>query len=129
MKLRLLIFVGDTMHRPVKWRNLTYDEFVKLAHATHKHTYDYSLVEFTDIGDMVKIICPIHGEFSQRVVYHLTKAGCTTCSNLQRAETVRKLCQARKELKSQAATNTLGLSKMSHLINTAWKSSTKGYAQ
>jgi hypothetical protein len=113
------------MHKPVKWRNLTYEGFVQLADDFHGKKYDYSLVSFTDIGDMVTIKCPDHGEFQQRVVYHLTKAGCTFCSNLKRAETVRALCKQRRELKAKALESDLGLSKTSHLINVAWKASTR----
>jgi len=114
------------MHKPVKWRNLTYEGFVELANKFHGDKYDYSKVAFTDIGDMVTIKCPDHGEFQQRVVYHLTKAGCSFCSNLQRAETVKANCRAKRELKVKAQESNLGLSKTSHLINTAWRVSTKG---
>ena len=108
------------MRKPVKWRNLPLAGFIQLANEFHKKKYDYSLVSFTDIGDKVTIICPIHGEFTQKVVYHLTRAGCSFCSNEQRAKTVKAICQSRQELKSEKTENTLGLGEVSHLINTAW---------
>lgn len=117
------------MHKPKKWRNLTVVGFIELADDFHKKKYDYSLVNFTDIGDKVVIICPIHGEFTQRVIYHLTKAGCTFCSNEQRAKTVKAIRQSQRELKPERTQNTLGLSEISHLINTAWNVSTKDVAK
>lgn len=45
----------------------------------HKDRYDYSLVEYTGSLSPVKIICPIHGEFEQKAVDHLSGYGCKQC--------------------------------------------------
>lgn len=47
----------------------------------HNYFYDYSLVhDFLTNKDKVKIICPKHGVFEQRVNNHYVK-GCKVCKN------------------------------------------------
>jgi hypothetical protein len=45
----------------------------------HDGKYDYSLVFFNNIKDSIKIICPEHGLFEQRVDIHLKGEGCKKC--------------------------------------------------
>ena len=66
---------------------LTKDEFVQKATKIHKGKYDYSLTSFSILNDIIKIICPIHGEFSMRVSQHLSGHGCQRCGGSGRYST------------------------------------------
>ena len=56
------------------------NNWLKLANSIHNNKYDYSLVNYTNLMDKVKIICPIHGEFEQRMYCHIHKSqGCPKC--------------------------------------------------
>lgn len=57
------------------------EEFITLSNGKHKNKYDYSLVEYNNIIDKIKIICPIHGVFIQQAFCHLRRGnGCKVCS-------------------------------------------------
>ena len=45
----------------------------------HGDKYDYSLVEYHDAKTKIKIICPEHGIFEQRLDHHLNGSGCPKC--------------------------------------------------
>ena len=45
----------------------------------HNNKYDYSLSEFKNMHDKIKIICPIHGAFEQNLYTHLNNSGCQKC--------------------------------------------------
>jgi len=60
-------------------KSLTKDEFIKKSRDSHGNKYDYSLVEFDNTNDYIKIICPIHGIFEKRCYTHY-KCGCPMCS-------------------------------------------------
>lgn len=48
----------------------------------HKVKYDYSLfTEYKNQRDKIKIICPIHGEFEQKITKHLSGQGCPKCAH------------------------------------------------
>ncbi len=51
------------------------------AKQIHDNKYDYSLVEYIKKKNKIKIICPIHGEFEQRVENHLYGQGCPKCKH------------------------------------------------
>lgn len=54
--------------------------FIQKARWVHGDKYDYSKVEYADQKSPVVIICPLHGEFYQKPVYHLSrKCGCSSC--------------------------------------------------
>ena len=58
---------------------MTKDEFVKRAEEKHGQKYDYSNIENfkkTNRETKVRITCPVHGEFEQRLFSHLSGAGC-----------------------------------------------------
>ena len=58
----------------------TQEQFIKKANLKHNNKYDYSLVNFIDYKTKVTIICPLHGNFSQRPVNHINQcAGCFKC--------------------------------------------------
>jgi hypothetical protein len=56
-------------------------EFIEKSKIKHNDKYDYSLVEYKGSKNKVKIICPIHGEFEQQPVEHISGRGCRGCSN------------------------------------------------
>ncbi len=55
--------------------------FIKKAIKIHGIKYDYSKVIYTTNSKQVIIICPEHGEFSQRASDHLTGYGCRKCTS------------------------------------------------
>lgn len=57
----------------------TTETFIEKAREIHGDTYDYSLLEYKGIFDIVKIICPIHGVFEQVAHNHLNGNGCPIC--------------------------------------------------
>lgn len=78
------------MDRKNNWRNdhITVEEFITRARAKHGDKYDYSLIkEIPNNHSTVIIICPIHGQFEQRVDVHLRGFGCKKCSGCQRYTT------------------------------------------
>jgi hypothetical protein len=58
---------------------LTKEDFLRDAIAHHGSKYDYSLVEYINNSTKVKIICPVHGEFTQRPQEHKKGFGCKYC--------------------------------------------------
>lgn len=60
-------------------KKLTTEEFIEKARKIHKNKYDYSKTNYTYSRDYVDIICPKHGEFSQRANCHLSGQGCPMC--------------------------------------------------
>lgn len=58
---------------------LTTSEFIERSSLKHNNKYDYSKTVYKDVYSKLKIICPVHGEFRQKPIYHLHGAGCTQC--------------------------------------------------
>ena len=66
-----------------KWNTkLLVKEFIKI----HLDTFNYSLVNFTNIKNKVKIICKEHGIFEQNIHKHLKGQGCKFCASLSKGE-------------------------------------------
>ena len=66
---------------------LTTDKFVEKAECIHKEKYDYSVTNCNGYRSIVKIVCPIHGEFEQTAENHLAGKGCPKCGVIEsRAE-------------------------------------------
>jgi Zn finger protein HypA/HybF involved in hydrogenase expression len=61
-------------------------KFVKV----HGEKYDYSKSQYKSDGKNIIIICPIHGEFEQKVNIHLLGSGCPKCGNIKKSEKNRK---------------------------------------
>jgi hypothetical protein len=55
--------------------------FIEKSNNTHDFKYDYSLTNYNNLKEKVKIICPKHGEFTQIAYNHLIGFGCNLCSN------------------------------------------------
>lgn len=67
------------------FKSLDKEDFIKDALITHNSYYDYSKVEdFNDTHEQVTIICPIHGEFKQKIYSHRYGSGCEKCSYVER---------------------------------------------
>lgn len=47
----------------------------------HGDKYDYQLVEYKNTTEPIKIICPIHGVFTQKPIAHKQGRGCPSCAN------------------------------------------------
>ena len=58
----------------------TSEEFIEKAKTIHGDKYDYSKVKYIDSKTAICVICPKHGEFWQKPVYHLQKNGCPKCN-------------------------------------------------
>ena len=64
---------------------LTTDKFIEKSIEIHGNKYDYSKVVFKNLTSPVNIICPEHGDFSQRPYEHIKqKSGCPICANKNR---------------------------------------------
>lgn len=63
---------------------LTTEEFVARAREVHGDRYDYSKVEYINLVTKVTIICPEHGEFTQKPSVHLDGCGCPNCANIKK---------------------------------------------
>lgn len=57
------------------------DKFIQDAISVHGDLFDYSLVEYKNNKQPIKIICPIHGVFEQIPEIHLNGFGCPKCGN------------------------------------------------
>ena len=57
----------------------TQEQFLQKSIDKHGKKYDYSLVNYINAKTKVKIICPIHGEFSQQPNNHVFGQGCIWC--------------------------------------------------
>ena len=69
---------------------LTLETFIEKANKVHDNFYDYSLIkEFINSKDKVKIICPIHGEFQQRIDIHLFGQGCPECGLIKQTQNIK----------------------------------------
>jgi very-short-patch-repair endonuclease len=53
--------------------------FINRAVIIHDNKYDYSNMNYIDANTKIKIVCPIHGEFSQEPSSHLKGYGCIKC--------------------------------------------------
>ena len=59
---------------------LTTESFIDKAKLVHGEKYHYDTVVFSKTKEKVLIVCPKHGEFSQRADVHLAGHGCPKCS-------------------------------------------------
>ena len=65
-------------------KKITLNDFIEKSKKLHGNKYDYSLVEFDNITSYIKIICPIHGVFEQKVRNHLKGYGCLKCGGTEK---------------------------------------------
>lgn len=67
----------------------TTNDFITKARQIHGDKYDYSLTEYAKAYLPIRIICPIHGEFTQKPRTHLLGCGCPTCGSITKAKNKR----------------------------------------
>ena len=60
----------------------------------HNNKYDYSKVKYTGCSENIEIMCPIHGTFFQKAIYH-QKHGCPKCGNVYRKNTTDFMSEAK----------------------------------
>jgi very-short-patch-repair endonuclease len=60
-------------------KQLTKTEIIEKFKNIHNNKYDYSLVEYVNNKNNIKIICPKHGIFEQTPQSHLSGKGCQIC--------------------------------------------------
>ena len=66
-----------------KYLTSTIDEFIKKAKLKHDDKYDYSLVDYKNSFNNIKIICNnCKKMFEQIPSNHLKGHGCSNCSNI-----------------------------------------------
>lgn len=63
-------------------------DFILSSNMKHNNKYNYSLVDIKEIknDDKTTIICPIHGQFKQKVSSHLNGCGCPKCGGSERMD-------------------------------------------
>jgi len=59
----------------------TTEQFIIDAIAVHGDSYDYTNSEYIRAGSPITIICPEHGEFTQRASNHTRGVGCPKCGD------------------------------------------------
>jgi hypothetical protein len=62
-----------------KRHSLTQDEVLIRLNKIHKNKYEYVDFNYKTVYDYIKIKCPIHGEFEQKISLHLRGHGCPKC--------------------------------------------------
>ena len=77
-------------------RTVTKERFIEKAREVHGDKYDYSEVKYVNPSTLVRIICPIHGEFMLKPSSHLAGNGCSECTGNVRLTTERFIKKARE---------------------------------
>lgn len=60
--------------------------FIVKCNGIHNNKYDYSKVNYVNNKAKIIIICPVHGEFSQKACHHLAGKECIHCAALARGK-------------------------------------------
>ena len=71
-------------------KNSNTDKFILKAKEIHNNKYDYSLVEYKNSKNKIKIICPEHGIFEQLPKSHLEGQKCPKCNIITSEIFIRK---------------------------------------
>lgn len=79
-------------------KRLTTEDFVAGARKVHGDKYDYSKTVYVGANSNLKIICPVHGEFSQLAKNHKSGQGCKRCAIEARGMLVSEGQSSRKKL-------------------------------
>jgi len=72
------------------------ESVLQRARAIHNNKYEYSLTEFQQTSDKVKIICPQHGVFEQKLSNHLYGQGCPICAGRGKKTAEQFIAEAKK---------------------------------
>lgn len=65
-------------------RKINVEETLEQFKIIHNNKYDYSEVVFVNFDTKIKIICPLHGSFYQRIAHHRKGTGCPECNPKKR---------------------------------------------
>lgn len=68
----------------------TTDEFIEESILVHDNKYSYERTKYIKNQEKVTITCPIHGDFEQRPLSHLSGNGCPSCSESQGEKEISK---------------------------------------
>lgn len=71
------------------------NSFIERAKKIHSDKYDYSLVDYKNSKDKIKIICPKHGIFLQSPVHHLLGCGCPENHISKGEESIKKILDSK----------------------------------
>ena len=67
----------------------TLDTAKQAATRVHTNKYDYSSwTAYTSPSKMISILCPEHGEFTQRISNHLAGSGCKQCGAIKKSKSL-----------------------------------------
>lgn len=77
----------------------TIEEFIKKAKEVHSDKYNYSLVNYINNAERVKIICPEHGVFFQEPRKHINRGqGCPVCALNNKSFSLEEFIEKAKEV-------------------------------
>lgn len=82
----------------MRGKKRTKETFIRDSRKIHNNKYDYSKVNFINTMIKVKIICPIHGEFTQMPCEHLKGRGCPQCSKDSKRKTIAQFIEDAKKV-------------------------------
>ena len=71
------------------------EKFIDRANKIFNNYYNYSKTVYTHSHADVIIICPKHGEFTQRASKHLEGKGCSLCGRARTGDKVKQTCLAK----------------------------------
>ena len=70
------------------------EEFIKDSINIHGDKFDYSLVNYINCKNKVRIICKLHGMFEQTPNEHLSGKQCAKCSGKNKKTTIEFICES-----------------------------------
>ncbi len=79
-KEREVFYTKEHIEASAKARQMTKDEFIILANSKYKNKYTYIIDKWDGlVKSTIRVICPIHGEFTTNARSHLLKGNSTGC--------------------------------------------------
>ncbi len=84
---------------------LTNEEFISKAKEVHNDKYDYFMIDYKGTDIKVKIICSLHGTFTQTPHGHLSGQGCSKCSGRSSKPAIEWLHMIQSRLSNPLQTN------------------------
>lgn len=69
--------------KTIAGKKISKQDFINKASRIHNNKYDYSNIDFKNVRNKIKIICPDHGEFEQIARNHYYH-GCPKCGDIKR---------------------------------------------
>ncbi|RTK96772.1 MAG: hypothetical protein EKK64_03020 [Neisseriaceae bacterium] len=73
--------VKQPLFKPYNPHQVTVDKFIEKSRAVHGDKYSYDLARYKNLRTLIKITCPLHGEFERTPVQHIAGSGCLICLN------------------------------------------------